>query len=223
MKHHTLFVLHVRTCTCMYCNGIFHVCRVMCQWLTVLVGIPRQRSTFWLVPMTGEDFCSQARLRLLEEEKLLLLFCQISSFLLPSFFCSSLSPSLLPSLFSLPSFFYSLPLFLPFPLHPTFFFFLPPSLPPSSFPLSSLLPSLPPSLPSTLRLWDVNQTDQQLHVIKGRDRQGRKSAITTCTFTRDGKMIVGALADGSIQLWKSTGPFVSWGTDKSILYMYMYM
>ena len=59
-----------------------------------------------------------------------------------------------------------------------------------------------------MRLWDVNQTEEQLHVIKGRDRQGRKSAVTTCTFSRDGKLIAGAMADGSIQLWKSSGPFV---------------
>ena len=62
---------------------------------------------------------------------------------------------------------------------------------------------------STLRLWDVNETEKQLHVIKGRDRQGRKSAISTCSFSRDGKMIAAGLVDGSIQLWKSNGPFVS--------------
>ena len=62
---------------------------------------------------------------------------------------------------------------------------------------------------STLRLWDVNEREKQLHVIKGRDRRGRKSAVNTCTFSRDGKMIAAGLADGSIQLWKSSGPFVS--------------
>ena len=55
----------------------------------------------------------------------------------------------------------------------------------------------------------MNETEKQLHVIKGRDRQGRKSAISTCTFSRDGKMIAAGLVDGSIQLWKSNGPFVS--------------
>ena len=61
---------------------------------------------------------------------------------------------------------------------------------------------------STLRLWDVNDAERQLHVIKGRDKQGRRSAVTTCAFSRDGKMIAAGLADGSIQLWKSNGPFV---------------
>ena len=37
---------------------------------------------------------------------------------------------------------------------------------------------------------------------------GRKTAVTTCAFTKDGKLIAGAMIDGSIQLWKSTGPFV---------------
>ena len=33
--------------------------------------------------------------------------------------------------------------------------------------------------------------------------------MSTCTFTRDGKLIAGAMVDGSIQLWKSAGPYVS--------------
>ena len=62
---------------------------------------------------------------------------------------------------------------------------------------------------STLRLWDVNEPERQLNVVKGRDKQGRKSAVSTCAFSRDGKMIAAGLVDGSIQLWKSNGPFVS--------------
>ncbi len=38
---------------------------------------------------------------------------------------------------------------------------------------------------------------------------GRKTAVTTCTFTKDGKLIAGAMMDGSIQLWNSAGPYVS--------------
>ncbi|CAI8054115.1 WD repeat-containing protein 70 [Geodia barretti] len=59
----------------------------------------------------------------------------------------------------------------------------------------------------TLRLWDVNEKEKQLNVIKGRDKKGRKSAISTCSFSKDGKMIAAGLVDGSIQLWKSSGPF----------------
>ena len=38
---------------------------------------------------------------------------------------------------------------------------------------------------------------------------GRRSAVSTCAFTKDGKFIAGAMLDGSIQLWKSAGPYVS--------------
>ena len=33
--------------------------------------------------------------------------------------------------------------------------------------------------------------------------------MSCCAFTKDGKMVAGALQDGSIQLWKACGPFVS--------------
>lgn len=38
---------------------------------------------------------------------------------------------------------------------------------------------------------------------------GKKSAVTTCTFSRDGKYIGAAQLDGSIVMWKSDGPYVS--------------
>ena len=46
---------------------------------------------------------------------------------------------------------------------------------------------------------------------------GRKAAVTTCTFSRDGKLIAGAMVDGSIQLWNSSGPYVC---QKSRVHMY---
>lgn len=60
----------------------------------------------------------------------------------------------------------------------------------------------------TLRIWDINHTKKQIQVIKARDKQGRKTAVTTCAFTKDSKLIAAATVDGSIQLWKSSGPFV---------------
>ena len=48
-----------------------------------------------------------------------------------------------------------------------------------------------------------------MNVIKARDKQGRRAAVTTCVFSRDGKMIAAGIGDGSLQLWKSSGPFVS--------------
>ena len=60
----------------------------------------------------------------------------------------------------------------------------------------------------------MNEKEKQLNVIKGRDKKGRKSAISTCSFSKDGKMIAAGLVDGSIQLWKSSGPFVSHEGDR---------
>ncbi|XP_064384798.1 WD repeat-containing protein 70-like isoform X2 [Halichondria panicea] len=59
----------------------------------------------------------------------------------------------------------------------------------------------------SLRVWDVNEKKKQLHVIKGRDKQGRKIAVNTCAYSRDGGLIAGALYDGSIQIWKNSSPF----------------
>lgn len=61
----------------------------------------------------------------------------------------------------------------------------------------------------TLRLWNAYEKKPQLHVIKARDKQGRKSAVTACAFSRDGKLIAGASQDGSLLMWKSAGPFIS--------------
>lgn len=38
----------------------------------------------------------------------------------------------------------------------------------------------------------------------------RKTSVKTCCFSHDGKLIAGAGVDGSIQLWNSAGPFVSY-------------
>ena len=38
----------------------------------------------------------------------------------------------------------------------------------------------------------------------------RKTSVKTCCFSHDGKLIGGAGEDGSIQLWNSAGPFVSY-------------
>lgn len=62
----------------------------------------------------------------------------------------------------------------------------------------------------TLRLWNAfDKKKPQFQVIKARDRQGRKSAVTACAFSRDGKLIAGASQDGSLLMWKSGGPYIS--------------
>ena len=47
---------------------------------------------------------------------------------------------------------------------------------------------------------------------------GRKSAVNTCAYSRDGSLIAGALYDGSIQIWKNSPPFVS---DLSSVLLYV--
>lgn len=39
---------------------------------------------------------------------------------------------------------------------------------------------------------------------------GRKTAVNTCAYSRDGGLIAAALYDGSIQIWKNNPPFVSY-------------
>ena len=53
-----------------------------------------------------------------------------------------------------------------------------------------------------------NNSEMILCLYNCVNHPGRKTAVTTCAFTKDGKLIAGAMIDGSIQLWKSTGPYV---------------
>ena len=53
-----------------------------------------------------------------------------------------------------------------------------------------------------------NNSEMILCLCNCVNHPGRKTAVTTCAFTKDGKLIAGAMIDGSIQLWKSTGPYV---------------
>ena len=46
---------------------------------------------------------------------------------------------------------------------------------------------------------------------------GRKAAVNTCAFNKDGSLIAGALYDGSIQVWKNSPPFVSIGSGNTVL------
>jgi hypothetical protein len=60
----------------------------------------------------------------------------------------------------------------------------------------------------SLRLWDVNDMKKHFQIMKAKDKQGRKTAVTTCCFSRDGKLVAGAGLDGSIQIWNAKGPLV---------------
>ncbi|WAR23141.1 WDR70-like protein [Mya arenaria] len=52
----------------------------------------------------------------------------------------------------------------------------------------------------TVRLWDVNdEGKKQRHVIKPRSQQGRRVVPTTCAYSHDGRWVVAACQDGSLQ------------------------
>ncbi|XP_052777137.1 WD repeat-containing protein 70-like [Mya arenaria] len=62
----------------------------------------------------------------------------------------------------------------------------------------------------TVRLWDVNdEGKKQRHVIKPRSQQGRRVVPTTCAYSHDGRWVVAACQDGSLQLWDHNRPFVN--------------
>ena len=52
----------------------------------------------------------------------------------------------------------------------------------------------------TVRLWNVNANKQKT-VIKVKSAKGKKVIPTTCTYSRNGKLVVAGCQDGSIQMW----------------------
>ncbi|NP_001026621.1 WD repeat-containing protein 70 isoform 2 [Gallus gallus] len=53
----------------------------------------------------------------------------------------------------------------------------------------------------TVRTWDVNNEKKHKSVFKPRSAQGKRVIPTTCTYSRDGKLIAAGCQDGSIQIW----------------------
>ncbi|XP_019387524.1 PREDICTED: WD repeat-containing protein 70 [Crocodylus porosus] len=53
----------------------------------------------------------------------------------------------------------------------------------------------------TVRTWDVNNEKKHKGVFKPRSVQGKRVIPTTCTYSRDGKLIAAGCQDGSIQIW----------------------
>uniref|UniRef100_A0A8D0GPF5 WD repeat-containing protein 70 n=1 Tax=Sphenodon punctatus TaxID=8508 RepID=A0A8D0GPF5_SPHPU len=53
----------------------------------------------------------------------------------------------------------------------------------------------------TVRTWDVNNDKKHKGVFKPRSAQGKRVTPTTCTYSRDGKLIAAGCQDGSIQIW----------------------
>ncbi|KAI8998158.1 transcription factor [Gaertneriomyces semiglobifer] len=65
------------------------------------------------------------------------------------------------------------------------------------------------SLDSTLRIWDAENKRSQTQVIVAKSRvPGGRTAITSCAYSPDGKLIVGGAADGALRIWNSAGSFL---------------
>lgn len=61
---------------------------------------------------------------------------------------------------------------------------------------------------STLRIWDKSTRRQSTSVIvvKSKERGG-KTKVSSCCWSKDGKLIAAASEDGSIMVWKTSGNF----------------
>eukprot|EP01133_Synstelium_polycarpum_P005871 gene5871-6790_t len=57
------------------------------------------------------------------------------------------------------------------------------------------------SIDSTIRLWDVNQPNKNLAVIKSRNNKGTRVGVTCCAYDVRGDVITGGVQDGSITMW----------------------
>nr|XP_020651334.1 WD repeat-containing protein 70 [Pogona vitticeps] len=53
----------------------------------------------------------------------------------------------------------------------------------------------------TVRTWDINNDKKHKGVFKPRSAQGKRVIPTSCTYSRDGKLIAAGCQDGSIQIW----------------------
>ncbi|KAK5852079.1 hypothetical protein PBY51_023581 [Eleginops maclovinus] len=53
----------------------------------------------------------------------------------------------------------------------------------------------------TVRTWDVSSEKKHKSVFKPRSFQGKKVIPTSCTYSRDGKLIAAGCQDGTIQIW----------------------
>ncbi|KAI0498659.1 hypothetical protein KFK09_019549 [Dendrobium nobile] len=65
----------------------------------------------------------------------------------------------------------------------------------------------------SLRVWDVNDFKCQKQVIKPKLARPMRVPVTACAWDHEGKRIVGAVGDGSIQLWSMKSV---WGSRPDI-------
>lgn len=61
----------------------------------------------------------------------------------------------------------------------------------------------------TIRIWDINTVKKNIDVIRLKDVHARKTGCSFCCFNKDGRLILGAGVDGSIQAWDTRKMFVN--------------
>lgn len=65
------------------------------------------------------------------------------------------------------------------------------------------------AIDGSVRLWDINDDKHHKSIVKPRNVQGKRAVPTTCSFSRDGNLIMCGCDDGSIQMWDPRKPFIS--------------
>ena len=66
---------------------------------------------------------------------------------------------------------------------------------------------------STVRVWNVKKPKKHKSLVRTKSKQGHKTVVTTCTYSRDGHYVTMACQDGSIQMWDRRKLFVSTPTS----------
>lgn len=58
-------------------------------------------------------------------------------------------------------------------------------------------------------MWNTYEFSAQKAVLKPAQIQPGRVPITTCSYSPDGRLIAGGLADGSLQVWNASGKMAS--------------
>jgi len=59
----------------------------------------------------------------------------------------------------------------------------------------------------TVRIWNVTSPKKNIHVLKHKAQNGRKSGVTACAYSADAAFIVSGGEDGSVQIWDNRGNY----------------
>ncbi|KAK2177011.1 hypothetical protein NP493_624g01057 [Ridgeia piscesae] len=61
----------------------------------------------------------------------------------------------------------------------------------------------------TVRVWNVKKPKKHKSLVRTKSKQGHKTVVSTCTYSRDGHYVTMACQDGSIQMWDRRKLFVN--------------